>query len=308
MRVTNANMMNSYLSDVQKNLQSMDKLNTQLNTGKQINKISDDPLRTVKILNMNNEIQDVEKFNSNCDEITGWLDITDGALDTIANITSDVKVLLTSISGAYGKDEINAVKVEVNEKIKQIAEAMNTTYAGNYVFGGSITDEPPVRVETNEQGEVSIIINKEGNSNLDDKLNVSISKGINFEYNLGINSVIQTDKNNESALDLLNNLSAVLNTEPLDMDAIGEASKGLDEYMSNLLSNRSIIGSRTNTVEKIKTSNEENMLEMKGSLSIMQDVDYAEKYIELKSVEMVYTSSLQVGAKLFKATLLDYLR
>lgn len=308
MRITNGNMMNSYLRDVQNNLQSMDKLNTQLNTGKQVNKISDDPLKTVKILNMNNEIEDVEKFNSNCDEITGWLDITDEALNSITSLTSEIKVLLTSISGAFGKDEINAVKTQVNEKIKQIGEAMNTTFAGKFIFGGSITDEPPVSVNTNEAGQVSITINNQGDSRLDDKLNTIISKGIKVDYNLSINNVVKTDEAGTTGLDLFNNLSKILNTDPLDMKAVGDSSKKLDAYMSNLLSSRTVVGSKTNTMENVKSANEENILEMKGTLSITQDVDFAEKYIELKSAEMIYNSTLQVGSKLFKSTLLDYLR
>ena len=51
MRVTNRAMTNTYLSDVQKSLQSINKLNTQLNTGKQINKVSDNPYEAIKILN-----------------------------------------------------------------------------------------------------------------------------------------------------------------------------------------------------------------------------------------------------------------
>ena len=43
MRVTNRSMSNTYLTDVQTNLQSIDKLNKQLNTGKQINRVSDNP-------------------------------------------------------------------------------------------------------------------------------------------------------------------------------------------------------------------------------------------------------------------------
>lgn len=308
MRITNATMVNSYLKDIQNNLQGMDKLNTQLNTGKQVNKISDDPLKTVKILNMNNEIQDVENFNSSCDEITGWLDINDEALNTITTLTGDIKVLLTSISGTFGKDEINAVKVQVNEKIKQIGEAMNTTFAGKFVFGGSITDEPPVSINTNAAGEVSLTINNQGDSRLEDKLNVVVSKGINVNYNLGINTLVKTDEAGTTGLELLNNLSKTLNTEPLDMEAIKDTSKKLDAYMSNILSHRTIVGAKTNTIESIKSANEENILEMKGALSITQDVDFAEKYIELKSAEMIYNSSLQVGSKLFKSTLLDYLR
>lgn len=91
------------------------------------------------------------------------------------------------------------------------------------------------------------------------------------------------------------------------MDVIGDLSKRLDSYLSDVLNNRSIIGARTNTVQAIKDTNDENVLEMKGVLSNIQDVDVAEKYIELQEAQMVYTASLQVSSKLFKTTILDYI-
>ena len=102
-------------------------------------------------------------------------------------------------------------------------------------------------------------------------------------------------------------LSAALNTEEVDMDVIGDLSKRLDSYLSDVLNNRSIIGARTNTVQAIKDTNDENVLEMKGVLSNIQDVDVAEKYIELQEAQMVYTASLQVSSKLFKTTISDYI-
>ena len=307
MRVTNGNMMSSYLRDVQNNLQSMNKLNTQLNTGKQVNKISDDPLKAVNIMNLNNELEDIGKYNYNCDEITGWLDMTDEALDRVGTLTSEIKTLLTSISGAYGKDEIKAVSTDVNEKIKQIGEALNTTYAGKYIFGGTITDEPPATINTDENGNVSLVINNDDKGGINSSLSTSISNGIKIEYNLSVNKVTNSNTDN-SAIDMFNELSKALNTEEVDMEQIGELSKNLDSYLSDVLNNRSIIGARTNTVSSIKSTNEENQLEMKGTLSNMQDVDFAEKYIELQEAQMVYTASLQVSSKLFNATILDYLR
>lgn len=311
MRITNGSMMSSYLREVQSNLQTMDKLNTQLTTTKQINKISDDPLKTIKILNLNNEIEDVEKYNYNCDEITGWLDLTDEALGTVSNLTTDIKTLLTSISGTFGKDEIKAVQSEVNEKIKQIGEAMNTTYAGKYVFGGSITDEPPVKIETDKDGNVSLTVNNAGDAKLNDKLNTVVSSGIKVDYNLTLNDITKTngaETGSTSGLELLNNLSKKLNEDPLNMDDIHKLSKDLDGYMSDILNNRAIVGARTNTVEQVKDNNENNILEMKGALSVAQDVNSVEKFIELKSAEMVYNASLQVSSKLFQTTILDYLR
>lgn len=321
MRITNGSVMSTYLRDLQNNLQSMDKLNTQLNTSKQVNKISDDPFKTVKIMNVQGEINNVEKYNYNCDEITGWLDITDESLDRVGNLTSEIKTLLTSIQGTFGPDEIKAVQTEINEKIKQVGEAMNTTYAGKYVFGGSATDQPPVRVETDPtSGLAKIVINntdKDGNvdpnlsARLDASLKSEISDGITMDYNLTINNIISTigkETGKKSGLDILNDVVQKLNSDPVDMDEIKNLSSDLGDYMNDVLNNRSLIGAKTNTVSAVKDSNEENILEMKGTFSLMQDVNYADKFMELKEAQMIYNATLQVGSKLLQPTILDYLR
>lgn len=301
MRVTNRAMTNTYLSDVQKSLQSINKLNTQLNTGKQINKVSDNPYEAIKILNMQNEINDVERYNYNCDEITGWLDSTDDALDKIGNISSEIKVLLTSISGSYGEDEIKAIKSEINEKVKQIGEALNTTYAGRFIFGGSNTDEAPVEIFENADGIVELRLKAGAN---EDKLKAEISDGIGIDYNLTASQV--TD--NLKGLNTINNILVELGSNPVDKDRVQELNSELGDYMNHVLNNRSAIGARSNTVSNVKSSNDENILRLKGVYSDMQDVDWAEKYIELTSAQMVYNSSMQVGAKMIQPTLLDYLR
>lgn len=301
MRVTNRSMTNTYLSDVQKSLQSINKLNTQLNTGKQINKVSDNPYEAIKILNMQNEINDVERYNYNCDEITGWLDSTDDALDKIGNISSEIKVLLTSISGSYGEDEIKAIRSEINEKVKQIGEALNTTYAGRFIFGGSNTDEAPVEIFENADGIVELRLKAGAN---EDKLKAEISDGIGIDYNLTASQV--TD--NLKGLNTINNILVELGNNPVDKDRVQELNSELGDYMNHVLNNRSAIGARSNTVSNVKSSNDENILRLKGVYSDMQDVDWAEKYIELTSAQMVYNSSMQVGAKMIQPTLLDYLR
>lgn len=304
MRVTNNGIMSGYLRDIQTNLQNMDKLNEQLNTEKQINKISDDPLKTVKILNIQNEIENTEKYNYNCDEITGWLDITDESLNRIANLSSDIKTKLISISGAFGKDEIAATRAEVNEKVKQIGEILNTTYAGKYIFGGQLTDTPPVTTNVDKNGIVSLSIQNKDNDSINKKLNSAISSGLNINYNLTVKDVTRGDE----GLKLFNDLSVALSGDVVDTNEIGKLSTKIDNYMNDILNNRSIVGSRTNTIDKVKETNEENILSMKGALSGIQDVDMTTQFMHLKEAQMVYTSSLQVGAKLIQGTLLDYLR
>lgn len=304
MRITNNSIMSSYLRDVQNNLQNMDKINEKLNTERQVNKISDDPFKTVKILNIQNEIQNNEKYNYNCDEITGWLDITDESLDRIANLSSDIKTKLTSISGVFGKNEIAAVRAEVNEKIKQIGENLNTTYAGKYIFGGELTDSKPINTNIDENGIVSLSIENKDDDKLNKKLTSTISSGLNINYNLTVNDIT----GGEEGLKLFKDLSAALNGDSVDIDKIGKLSTKIDNYMNDILNNRSIVGARTNTIDKVKDTNDQNILSMKESLSNMQDVNFTKEFMHLKEAQMAYTASLQVGAKLIQGTLLDYLR
>lgn len=301
MRVTNASMASTYLSDTQKSLQKIDKLNTQINSGREINRVSDDPYNAIKVMNLKSEINSVEKFNYNCDEIMGWMDTTDTSLERVGLLTSDIKTLLTSISGTYGEDEIRSVKTEVNEKLKEIAEALNSTYAGKYIFGGTNTDEPPVQVVEGADGLVELKLSDTTNSN---KLKVEISAGITIDYNLTAHQV----SNNGDGFNTLNNIVKALDKSPIDMDEIGELSSEVNDYMLDILDNRSLTGAKTNTVESVKSNNEDNILNMKKIFSSIQDVDLAEKYIELSNAELVYNSSMQVGSKLIQPTILDYLR
>lgn len=304
MRITNRSIMSNYLIDVQNNLQNMDRLSKQLDTQKQVNKISDDPFKTVKILNIQNEIQNAEKYNYNCDEITGWLDITDEALDRISNLSSDIKTRLTSISGVFGKNEIVAIRSDVNEKIKQIGESLNTTYAGKYIFGGQLTDTPPIDTKVDKSGIVSLSIKNESDDKLTKSLTSAISNGLNIDYNLTVKNINGGDE----GLKLFQDLSIALSGDTVDKDKIGELSTKIDKYMDNILNNRSIVGARTNTIEKVKEFNDKNMLSMKDTFSKMQDVDYSKKFMDFKEAQMVYTASLQIGSKLLQGSILDYLR
>ena len=60
--------------------------------------------------------------------------------------------------------------------------------------------------------------------------------------------------------------------------------------------------------ELIKELNDEDILNIQDVLSKTQDTDVVEKFIELKSAEMIYQASIQVGAKLIQPTILDYIR
>ncbi|WP_025162495.1 hypothetical protein [Paraclostridium bifermentans] len=310
MRITNSSMIRNHMYDVQQGLQRMDNLNKQLDSQKQINRVSDDPHKAIKIMNLNNEIKYAEKHNQNVDEVVGWMNNTDANLEEFGTLLGDIKDSMLKVgNGTYSDEEMKAIQAEMNEKLKALGETLNTTHGGRYMFGGTSVDEPPVLIEEKD-GVVTLTLNPKIN---DEDLKAEISDGINLDYNVSASEIFNKDGKNY--LDSINDLSKLMNdiangvdVEDNKKELLGDVKKNVDEFFNHTVDTRTKFGVKVNTAEKIKDLNDENILNMKGVLSLEQDVNYVDKFIELKSAEMVYNASIQVGAKLIQPSILDYLR
>lgn len=318
MRITNTAMVRSHLYDTQQNLSRMNKINEQINSGKVVNRVSDDPHKAIRIMNMNNEIRYTEKYNYNIDETVGWMNNTDASLENFGNLLKDVKDNIIKVgNGTYSQEEIKAINAEMNEKIKEIADTLNTTHGGKYMFGGSNVDEAPIKLIENQDGTVTLEINQ--NSNTED-LKADISDGTSIDYNVSVEEIFNVKDANGKTVNLLdevNKLSKLMNDiangdEQTSANArkelLGDVKGNIDKLYNHALDERTSLGVRVSTAEKIKELNDENILNMKSVLSLDQDVDHVEKFIELKSAELVYQASIQVGTKLIQPTILDYMR
>lgn len=310
MRITNSSMIRNHMYDVQQGLQRMDNLNKQLDSQKQINRVSDDPHKAIKIMNLNNEIKYAEKHNQNVEEVVGWMNNTDANLEEFGTLLGDIKNSILKVgNGTYSDEEMKAIQAEMNEKIKALGETLNTTHGGRYMFGGTSVDEPPVQIEEKD-GVVTLKLNPNINS---EDLKAEISDGINLDYNVSASEIFNKDGKNY--LDSINDLSKLMNdiangvdVEDNKKELLGDVKKNIDDFFNHTVDTRTKFGVKVNTAEKIKDLNDENILNMKGVLSLEQDVNYVDKFIELKSAEMVYNASIQVGAKLIQPSILDYLR
>ena len=324
MRITNASMVRSHLYDTQNNLTNMSKINQQISTGKVINTVSDDPHKAIKIMNINNEIKYTEKYNSNIDETVGWMNTTDGALESTGNLLNEIKETILKVgNGTYSQNDMKSLNADINEKIKQLADTLNSTYGGKYLFAGTNVDDAPLKVVENPDGSVKLEFSKDKNGqtipNTDD-LKADISSGINIDYNISVGEILNIKDGNGNTVNLLdeiNNLSTLMNdiangdeqTAAKAKETLLNDTKGkIDTLFDHVVNERTSLGVRVSTAEKIKELNDEDILNIQDVLSKTQDTDVVEKFIELKSAEMIYQASIQVGAKLIQPTILDYIR
>lgn len=301
MRITNANVSNRYIQNMHSNSKRLDKVNQEVATGTVINKISDDPYKAITSINLRNEISSVEKINNNATEVLGWTEHADSTLNSIGEHLSEIKTLLTSLNSYNNESEVSSVKKEIVEKTKQIAELFNSTYAGQKIFAGSSTSDKAVEIVDIATGGIAIRKTLTANN---DSLKFEVSPGINISYNTTVDEIT----NNGAMFDTLNNIMRALDTMPIDFAKIDSFKEELDSAIDSVLDARSTLGARMNSIENMMANNTTNIEKMTETLSSIKDADIVEKAVELKSAELAYTASLQVGAKLLQNTILDYIR
>ena len=149
MRITNNMMFDSSIRNLNNNLQRLSDAQTKYSTQSKIQVPSDDPVIATRAIKYRDYVADVEQYQKNTSDATSWMQVTDDALQGIADYMTRLKELM--VNGANDTNSTSskaAIADEIKEIRKGIIDTMNTSYAGRYVFAGYDTDEPPYKLVT----------------------------------------------------------------------------------------------------------------------------------------------------------------
>ena len=330
MRITSGMMKNNYLNGMATNLNNMQTLNKQLTSGKEISRPSDNPYKVARSMQLNTDINTNKQYNENIKDTINWLNTTDTALGQVTNVIQRVRELMVSSGNAsYGSNEQKAISDEINQRIEEVAQILNSNFDGKYVFGGTKTSSKPLGSDTDGiTGNTYLyFVDKSGNKlDLEDtstytknqlemlgtKMDVEISQGVEMEYNVTAKEVLICKDDNGKQVNLMNLLSDITSNLKSSNSAdrvkvIGENLADIDSIVSNLLKLRAEVGAKQNRMDSAQTKNEDENYNMTDILSKTEDIDFTEKTIEFTVAQTVYQASLQICAQVLPKSLLDYL-
>ena len=322
----------------------MSTLQNQLASGKEILRTSQNPFIATRNKQLSNQLSENEQYNANIKDTSNWCDTTDTALAQAGNVMARIKELMVKAgNGSYSEDEISTIKNEVVEKSKELAQIMNTTFDGAYIFGGTKGTTKPVTVDAD--GNIAYA-DPEGNgfgnasftgtatsltgtdltnvqNQLETHLKTEISQGVVVEYNKTATDIFEfTDSkltpNNVNVMDeissLIKNLGVLSDKNALDADQSaalsyvnGDGLSRMDSIIQNLLSNRAQVGTMQNRMESAMETNEDQNYNMTDILSSSEDIDFTEKTMEYAVMQTVYTAALQTSSKVLTNTIMDYI-
>ncbi|MBN1548835.1 MAG: flagellar hook-associated protein FlgL [Syntrophaceae bacterium] len=109
---------------------------------KRINRPSDDPVGMLKVLNGRQTLKAIEQYQSNIEQGTTWISVTETTLSSILDLFSTVQ----TAAGNYGTETTASRSIlasQVREIRDQIHSLANSTLEGNYLFSGSVVGTEP---------------------------------------------------------------------------------------------------------------------------------------------------------------------
>ncbi len=203
MRVTNSMIAGRVTYNAQKSLSRFLALQTQMSSGKKINKPSDDPLGITRDLDYRNELANNKQYQGNINQANSWYLRNDEIINSFNEIVSSAKA--DAVNGAddsFNAEGRAAFATGLRSGIDKLLQLGNSQLEGRYVYSGFKTDQAAFQRQANGvtyRGDNGVINYQIGSSaevgvnmnGADLFLKQILTLGEDFDLNVGINGNTQ---------------------------------------------------------------------------------------------------------------------
>lgn len=323
MRITTSMMSRNYMRSLNDATGALSKASIKSTNFRKFQSVSDNPAGATKAFQLRREFADNQNYLDNAEELDGRMKTAESAVLNVQEMIKDVRDrMLNSMNDPNQEDRAIFAK-ELKSIQGSILQEMNTSYSGQYLFGGTEGSEAPFVVGDdgrllyrNQSVDNDIAMGKlsservlvdlgfgidanDGNSGFDASL-----PGINF---LGFG------KNQENGLsqnlyNLIGEIADYLVSDEYNAEDMGNNITQFDSVSDNFLEKLTDMGSKSHNIEytinRLKTAE----LNIKEKINYVEFVSPEEAISEFKMQEFTYRSTLAIGTKIIQPSLIDFMR
>lgn len=292
--------------NLNRNAQQMNNTQTQLATGRKINKPSDDPVGITYSLRYRAELSSNEQYQKNVDSTVSWLDFNDTVMDQAGSVVQRLRELtVQAATGTNPQSALDSINEEVKQLKAQLVDISNSTLNGKYIFNGETYDMKPYDFPTNTDGSfdttnAASVVTDSG------KINFIVGESIQLPINVTGNEVFGNPNEADNLFVIFNTISQALASG--DQKELSNQLTNIDTRTDKMLAIRAEIGAKTNRVELMQGRLSDLEVNLTDLQAKVEDADYAELSIKSKIQENIYNASLSTGAKIISQSLVDFLR
>ena len=318
MRITSSMLASNFMTNIQSNLQRMEKYQNQLSTGKNFSRPSDDPVAVTRSLQVRTDLSKTDQYLKNVRDGITWLDQSETTLMEInVLIGKAYELSVDAANGTKTPEDRQIIAKEALQIQEQLVQAANASFAGRYLFGGYNTASKPFELN-GSPGTYTLSYNGMDMVTLTDPANatwLNNAKTQNINYAVGNDVKMSVSFTGidlfgagaDNLFEVINQFSSAL-LDGRDQSAIDESIGKLQQQQNQILSLIGETGGKYNRLTLMEKRYDLDYYNFKAVQSKIEDADYAKATIDSKMAEVVYQSSLSAAAKIIQPTLMDFLR
>jgi len=339
MRITYRMMTSRYSTNLNSLSSDLDKLNTQVATGRKYARTSEDVSSAVRGYQIRRNLSKIEGYQDNIRHAEDFLTNSESTLGQMeSSLTEATDKILQGMNGTQSEGDRKIIATELRTIQSQLLETLNTSTSGVYLFGGT-NNEKPFSLDAGGK----LLYNKNVVDNLDlpanadllkslknDPLYVDIGLGVSFDgageidpnsvfnYSFpGINFVGSgTDKKAVPGEDVSNNLYDLLGRIATEFEK-PDTSYSFDKVdnLYGLFKENSLktyqttteIGAKTQYLGFMTDRYETQNFNLQERQVKVEGVDAAYTYIAFQSQKVAYSAALQMGQSVVQQSVFDYM-
>jgi flagellar hook-associated protein 3 FlgL len=293
-RVTQRMMSQRSQYSVQNGLARMAKVQEQLETGRKLNRPSDSPAGTTTALRVRSSLADQAQYLRNAEDGKAWLGTVDSALSGITSQAQRAVVLAQqgANTGALSQVALDALATEVEQIRASVLQQSNTQYLGRPVFGGTTSGGAAFDTTTGHYvGDGGVVERRVGSG---------------VKVRVDADGVATFGADGDNLFSHLADLATALRAGSTASIEGSIVTLGAD--LTRLSAAMAGEGARYNRITKASDLASQSQLQLKSSLTDVEDVDLAAVTIELQTQEVAYKAALASAGRTIQPSLLDFLR
>ena len=272
MRISDTQFSQMMLQSLQTNNAGLGKVMQQMSTGERMTKLSDDPMASIKLLNLEREDSAITQYQNNIANVKTILSSQEVYLDSVTDSLQNMRDrILWGANGTMTTDDRAGIITELNNLRDSITSAFNAQdEEGVHLFSGTATDTPSLDANYNILG----------NS---DKRVVTVAKGVTMETNITALDVLDLGGGN-NILKSIDGLIAEFQAPTANFQTeVSNTINDLDITANNVLSAITEMGGRHNNLDLMNSSHTDNKLFVEKVNDELSALDYSEASVRLNS-------------------------
>ncbi|MHA3659769.1 flagellin N-terminal helical domain-containing protein [Yersinia enterocolitica] len=305
MRISDAGFSRMMINSMSHSYNDYAKLNQQNITGKRINQISEDPVASIQMTQLDNSKSSVNQYKTNVGRLKGKLKIQEDRLTSIDNQLLSLRdKLIESKNHNNSGTPLAILGREIGMLIEGITDDLNTKDVdGKYLFSGTRNSTKPVEYDTASQ-----TYSYNGNN---DSIDTVVGNGITMQGNVDLSAAFSTGSNN---LEILTELRQLAN-KMVD-STIAPASYNQDistmigaaqTVTSNMGSTVTELGARQNRLGHLEDINEDLEIVNSQLEDDLIGIDVVAVKMELENSLLSIKTSFSTYAKISQLSLFNYI-